>query len=192
MIGGRNRCRIIEAARRLFTERGYAQTSVGDVAAEAGLLKGNLSYYFRAKSDLLADVLAARRQALWDDVTRGVRADAGARAAIEGLLAHVERSAPDLAAFGCPHGTLIGELGKDDAQLQPAAAGLLIDLQRWLVQQFSQHLPVGQAEECAEHLLSVLQGAAVLSHAQRTPSVVLRQVAAARRWLDVVLWPAAP
>ena len=125
-------------------------------------------------------------------MTSGVAADAGARAAIEGLLAHVERSAPDLASFGCPHGTLSGELGKHDAQLQPAAAGLLIDLQGWLVQQFSRHLPADQSAECAEHLLSVLQGAAVLSHAQRTPSVVLRQVASARRWLDVVLRPAAP
>jgi AcrR family transcriptional regulator len=52
----RTRRRITEAALALFTERGYDGTSLNDVAARAGITKANVYYYFRAKSDLVADV----------------------------------------------------------------------------------------------------------------------------------------
>jgi AcrR family transcriptional regulator len=54
--GKRDR-QIIDAAARLFRERGYADTSVQDVATEIGLLKGSLYYYIDSKEDLLFRVL---------------------------------------------------------------------------------------------------------------------------------------
>ena len=58
--GADNRDRIVAAALDLFMERGYAETSIGDVAETAGLLKGNLSYYFKTKaSSLASDVPSA-------------------------------------------------------------------------------------------------------------------------------------
>src|SRR3954451_16198756 len=44
---------VLDAARRLFAERGYADTSVQDVADELGILKGSLYHYIRTKEDLL-------------------------------------------------------------------------------------------------------------------------------------------
>ena len=92
-----------------------------------------------------------------------------------------------MAASGCPVGSLATELGKLDGQLHQAAAGLLLGLLGWLRQQFRRALPAASADECAEHLLSVLQGAAVLAQASRDPAIVRRQVAASRAWLAVVL-----
>jgi AcrR family transcriptional regulator len=48
---------IIDAAARMFCERGYADTSVKDVANAVGILKGSLYYYIDSKEDLLFRVL---------------------------------------------------------------------------------------------------------------------------------------
>jgi TetR/AcrR family transcriptional regulator, cholesterol catabolism regulator len=48
---------ILEAAAQMFHERGYADTSVQDVANAVGLLKGSLYYYIDSKEDLLFRVL---------------------------------------------------------------------------------------------------------------------------------------
>jgi AcrR family transcriptional regulator len=44
---------ILDAAQRLFTDRGFAATKVDDVAAAAGLSKGAVYLYFPSKESLL-------------------------------------------------------------------------------------------------------------------------------------------
>lgn len=47
------RTRILDAALRLFRERGFGETTMRDVAAEAGVATGAAYYYFRSKEDLV-------------------------------------------------------------------------------------------------------------------------------------------
>ena len=44
---------VIRAAVKLFAQRGYANTSVQDIVAEAGVTKGAMYHYFESKDDLL-------------------------------------------------------------------------------------------------------------------------------------------
>ena len=44
---------LYEAARKLFWEKGFAEASVKDIVAEAGLTKGAFYHYFDAKEDVL-------------------------------------------------------------------------------------------------------------------------------------------
>jgi AcrR family transcriptional regulator len=44
---------ILRAAARVFRRRGFADTGMRDIAAEADLSPGNLYYYFRSKHELL-------------------------------------------------------------------------------------------------------------------------------------------
>ena len=48
---------IVNAAARLFSERGYAATSIQDVADSVGLLKGSLYHYINTKEDLLHAII---------------------------------------------------------------------------------------------------------------------------------------
>jgi AcrR family transcriptional regulator len=48
---------VLEAAGRIFYERGYADTSVQDIADELGILKGSLYHYIDSKEDLLFRLL---------------------------------------------------------------------------------------------------------------------------------------
>jgi len=50
---------VRDAAARLFAERGYAATSMRDIAAACGMLPGSLYYHFAAKEDLLVAVYEA-------------------------------------------------------------------------------------------------------------------------------------
>ncbi len=179
--------RIVEAADRLFAEHGFAATSIADVAAAAQLLKGNLAYYFKTKQEVFDAVLLARQQRLWRELTQGLALDADAKTAITRLLAQVRSQADHLARFGCPIGSLSTELGKTGTRLPSPAARPLVELEDYLRFQFGRVMQVGVARECAEHLLALLQGAAVVAQARRDPSVVRRQVDAASVWLDNVL-----
>lgn len=192
MKGAQSRERVVATALRLFHERGYASTSLSDVAKEAGLLKGNLAYYFKTKPDLLAAVTEARQRAL--GLALSGEGDAGTHPSdalnapplevIGRLLDHVEASAEELAMRGCPLGSLSTELGKrSEDDLHPQAAVLLTGLLEWLQVQFERSCTAVDAARHAEHVMTCLQGAAVVAQAARDPGVVMRQVDGVRQWL---------
>lgn len=56
--------RIVEAARALFIEKGYADASMSDIAAPAGIKRSTLHYYFRTKDRLF--------QAIFADIVREI------------------------------------------------------------------------------------------------------------------------
>jgi AcrR family transcriptional regulator len=51
---------IIDAAMRVFAQKGFVRASNRDVAQEAGITTGLIYYYFESKEDLLRAVLEAR------------------------------------------------------------------------------------------------------------------------------------
>lgn len=52
------RRRILDTATELFTQRGYAGTSVRDIAERLGMTKGALYYHFASKDELLYAMVA--------------------------------------------------------------------------------------------------------------------------------------
>lgn len=54
---GRTRDAVLDAAERLFAERGYESTSLNDVGAAAGVSRGTPGYFFRSKELLYRAVL---------------------------------------------------------------------------------------------------------------------------------------
>jgi TetR/AcrR family acrAB operon transcriptional repressor len=54
------RSQLLEAAERLFSERGVAGTTLNDIATAAGLTRGAIYWHFQNKTDLI--------HALWDQV----------------------------------------------------------------------------------------------------------------------------
>ena len=55
---------ILDAAEALLVTRGYADMTVGDIAAAAGLTRGALYFYFASKQDVLIALVARTVQAL--------------------------------------------------------------------------------------------------------------------------------
>jgi AcrR family transcriptional regulator len=69
---------IIDTAAQIFHERGYAETSVHDIAEAVGILKGSLYYYIKSKEDLLFMVLSEVHDGFRDIVARTEAMDAPA------------------------------------------------------------------------------------------------------------------
>jgi AcrR family transcriptional regulator len=57
---GKRRSRILDAAERLFAERGFDATPTARIAADAEVPKGLVFYYFPRKIDILRTLLAER------------------------------------------------------------------------------------------------------------------------------------
>ncbi len=51
------RLRILDAAARVFAQRGYADTRLSDIAQEAGTFAGSIYYYFESREELVEEVL---------------------------------------------------------------------------------------------------------------------------------------
>ena len=60
--------KIIEAARKVFLEKGYAATRTRDIAEEAGINLALLNYYFRSKEKLFQLVMVENLQQLFSVV----------------------------------------------------------------------------------------------------------------------------
>jgi AcrR family transcriptional regulator len=86
----RNRRRILEAAERLFTERGVEAVSMDDVAAAAGVGKGTLYRRFGDRAGLGIAVLDERERELQDQILHGPPPLGPGAPAQERLAAFVE------------------------------------------------------------------------------------------------------
>src|SRR5215203_1539650 len=57
--------KIKDAARKVFTQKGYSATRTRDIAEEAGINLALLNYYFRSKEKLFEQVMMERMQQLF-------------------------------------------------------------------------------------------------------------------------------
>ncbi len=84
---------ILLAAARVFGRDGYAQATLDDVAAQMGVTKGVIYYYFRSKEEIFTEIRAtAVREAierLAAIIARGEPPEATLRAAISDLVSHI-------------------------------------------------------------------------------------------------------
>jgi AcrR family transcriptional regulator len=94
--GNERKQQLLEAAERLFTERGYGATRISDICAATGVAKGLFYWYFPTKESLFAELvrtmrLALRRaqaSAMDPDADPVVRIRQGAEASVRFMAAH--------------------------------------------------------------------------------------------------------
>ncbi|HUX67906.1 MAG TPA: TetR/AcrR family transcriptional regulator [Terriglobales bacterium] len=77
---------ILEAARQVFGEHGYAAATVDLIAAAAGVAKGTLYLYYPSKDEIFWAALSSRFREMLDRTRREMEAAVGARAKIRAAL----------------------------------------------------------------------------------------------------------
>ena len=70
----RSRENILDAAAKLFRNKGYAATTLRDIANAASMKAGSIYYHFRSKEELLITVLDLGMRAVSDAVTQAIDA----------------------------------------------------------------------------------------------------------------------
>ncbi len=77
---------ILDAARAVFSKRGFNDVTVDEIAAEAGLAKATVYQYFPSKQDIYLAALRAGVHELLERTETAMNAAEGARAKIEAFV----------------------------------------------------------------------------------------------------------
>lgn len=163
------RDRLIESARYLFWERGYAGTSMADLLAHAGVNSGSFYHFFESKEALLRAVLEQYLQALRPMVVDPAFARTREPVArIFAILAgYRERILQTECKYGCPLGRLALEI---DPENRPAHKLIAANFQSWIgavrecLEQVKPRLPRGtDIDALSAYVLAVMEGGVMLS-----------------------------
>ena len=183
MSDKKTRDRIVEAADRLFYRQGYEHTSFSGIADEVRISRGNFYYHFKTKDEILDAVIDARLSATRTMLERWEIEGKEPADRIRSFIHILIANRGDIKRYGCPVGTLCGELAKLNHPAQPDAGRLFTLFRTWLRRQFVTLGREADADVLAMHLLSRSQGAATLFNAFQDEDFVQREVDQMKDWL---------
>jgi len=182
--GSATRQRLVESARYLFWERGFAGTSMADLLAHAKVNSGSFYHFFDSKEALLREVLESYLVALHPMIVEPAYATTGdpiARifAILEGYR---ERILMTDAQYGCPLGRLALEI---DPENRPAHKLIAENFGGWIgaVRDclHDAKLPAGtDIDALATYVLAVMEGGVMLSRSYGSVEPFDRTVKALR------------
>lgn len=137
--------RLIDTARRLFGERGYANTATEEIVAEAGVTRGALYHHFQSKEGLLAAVIYRVLEELAERITAAANTTddpfeqllCGAQAALTAILE------PDIRRIVYVDGSAVLDVAMwDDLDNDPATRVIHEHLERLLALGVIRPLPI--------------------------------------------------
>lgn len=194
--------RILDAAKSIVMDKGFAGTSIDDVIAKAGMTKGAFFYHFKGKADLARELV--RRYAVGDlEMFRAF--DQQSRAIsdnpleqviaflklFESYISNSEDPAP-----GCMYAVYTYESRQFDPDVLEFVSDTLRQWTSIYVRKFQEVmdlydpvLPV-TARQLAEMIVSVIEGGLVLQRAHGDTSITRRQSEQFRNYLTL-LFPGA-
>jgi TetR/AcrR family transcriptional regulator, transcriptional repressor for nem operon len=176
------RVRLIQSALALVYRHGFAETRLADIAAEASVPPGNVYYYFKTKEEIGAAIIDERLSQIQALQQKLESLDSPG----ERLCAFVNmtfNSREMLARGGCPTGSLCTELHKEGGPLAERSVALFEQILVWLKVQFEALGKAADSHGLAVHLLSALQGIAVLAHSLGDPEIVVMETERLQQWI---------
>ncbi len=182
----RNRQKIVTAASELFYAKGFNQTSFTDIAAAAGLCRGNFYYYFKSKDDILSAVIEYRLAGMRAMLAEWDQQYSSPRERLKRFVRTLSHSEEDILRYGCPIGSLTAELAKTQLHLHGEAAKLFDLLRQWLEAQISELGERSQAPKLALHVLALTQGISLIGNVYADPAFLQQESARLSAWIDTV------
>jgi len=193
VAGTDTKSRIVEAARKLFWERGYGSTGIAQILREAGANAGSLYHFFPTKEELLLEVLESYKSMLGPEVMEP--AFARASDPVDRVFAVLHGYRAGLVATGCAGGCPIGNLALEVSDSHPAARRKIsenfeawCDAIRRCLDGASDRLPEGvDRTQLASFVLTVMEGAVMQARAHRRVEPFDAAVAQLRDYLERLL-----
>ena len=174
--------KLIDAAKTLIHRQGFHRTTLADIAEESRVPLGNVYYYFKTKEELCEAVLEERRKEI-RHMLEGCCKQSGSRENLKRLIRKMMSGSEEVAECGCPHGSLIQELGKMPTPLTDSADGVMQILIDWASDQFRE-LGVDKPEEHGFEFIARIQGTMLLGHAMHDPKRIKQQLKGIGNWID--------
>ncbi|HET9625348.1 MAG TPA: TetR/AcrR family transcriptional regulator [Kofleriaceae bacterium] len=169
-----NRQKILEAAGRLFRDRGYEDVTVAEVMGAAGLTHGGFYGHFASKEELIAETVAYT-------LANAPGADRDLAAYADAYLSTAHR---DNRAGGCA----FAALGSDTVRESPEARAAMTDSLRRQIARFALSAPGATAAERRQAAIgswAAMVGAVVLARLARAEDARLSDevLRATRAWI---------
>src|SRR3984885_10055789 len=189
--GSATRQRLVESARYLFWERGFAGTSMADLLAHAKVNSGSFYHFFDSKEALLREVLEGYLVALGPMIVEP--AYASTPKPIERIFAilagYRERILMTDSQYGCPLGRLALEI---DPENRPAHKLIAENFQGWIdaVREclVAAALPAEtDIEALATYVLATMEGGVMLSRSYGSVDPFDRTVKALRAHFHLLM-----
>jgi TetR/AcrR family transcriptional regulator, transcriptional repressor for nem operon len=176
------RDRLIQTAATLVYQQGFHQTTLATIAEQAQVPLGTVYYFFKTKEaigEAVVEYYLGKYQGRcqqWDN-------DPDPKARLQAFIQIMLDRDQFLAQSGCPIGTLCGELHKQDGPLADQASRIFEGLLLWLATQFRLLGKGDESEDLALHLLSAVEGAALLTQSFHTPDYFVREARRLKEWI---------
>ena len=184
-MGGRTtRDHIVEIADDLFYRRGFEHTSFADIAEVVKISRGNFYYHFKTKDEILAAVIDRRLANTGQMLDRWESDGATPAERIRSFIRILIMNRARIKLYGCPVGTLCGELAKLDHPALADATKLFTLFRTWLRRQFEGLGRKSDADDLAMHLLARSQGVATLASAFQDETFLRQEADRLCAWLD--------
>ena len=126
---------ILDSAQRLVQTGGFHAFSYADVAAEVGIRKASIHYYFPAKTDLGREMVARYREEVQQQRCRIDLTTPGADQKLQRfaqIFRDMLRSGPDAGVRLCLCGVLVSEWHALPEGMQEEVAGFFRENEAWL------------------------------------------------------------
>jgi AcrR family transcriptional regulator len=195
MINSRTstRDRLIDAARYLFWERGFAGTSMAELLSHAEVNSGSFYHFFDSKEALLREVLQA-----YLDLLRPMVVDPAFATAAEPvgrifaiLQGYRQRIVGTDCRYGCPLGRLALEIDPENAPAHELIAknfqGWIEAIKECLESMRSVMAPETDLDALATYVLVVMEGGVMLSRSYRSVDPFDRAIAQLREHFRLLL-----
>lgn len=185
---------LLDAAERLFIERGYAATSVDDICTAAEVTKGAFFHHYPSKQEL-AVAAAIRFQQVRAELMRAApfQSDPDPLQRVLGFIDFLSNSIRNERVLrGCLIGTLTQELALCDERLRETCGEGLKRMVRAVLEDLAaakKSHPTGRRwspETLANHIVSVLQGSLLISKATGSPDVVVQSLGHVRKYIELL------
>jgi len=174
---------IVEAADQLFYRQGYEHTSFSDIAEVVQISRGNFYYHFKTKDEILDAVIDARLANTQRMLDRWEIEGEHPVDRIRSFIHILIMNRAKIKRYGCPVGTLCGELAKLDHPSLADANRLFTLFRTWLRRQFELLGREADADDLAMHLLARSQGIATLASAFHDEKFITAEVERLDDWL---------
>lgn len=187
------RDRLIESARYLFWERGYAGTSMADLLAHAEVNSGSFYHFFESKEALLRAVLEGYTHGLRPIIVNPAfaKTDEPVERIFAILAGYRERILQTNCQYGCPLGRLALEI---DPENRPAHRLIADNFSGWIgavrecILQMKSRLPKKtDVDALATYVLVVMEGGVMLSRSYGSVEPFDRAVAQLREHFRMLL-----
>jgi AcrR family transcriptional regulator len=176
------RTRLIHSALTLVYRHGFKEARLTDIAADANVPPGNVYYYFKTKEAIGAAIVDERLSQI-KAVQQKLDASESPRERLCAFVQMTFNNRSMLARSGCPVGTLCTELHKEYGPLAKRSTVLFEQLLAWLKTQFDALGMGAESQGLAVHLLSALEGIAVLAQSLSDPEIVIMETERLQRWI---------